>query len=103
MHEFHAEIPFEGGKMRKVKWWQMIVVLALAASAFAAKEAPRVDKETLKSWLADPQVLIVDVRVGRGWTKSDKKIAGAVRQEPKRVKTWAAGLPKDKKIVLYCA
>ena len=34
---------------------------------------------------------------------SDKKIKGAVRQDPNEVKTWAASLPKDKKIVLYCA
>ena len=69
----------------------------------AAPEAPRVDKETLKSWLSDPQVVILDVRAPKDWQGSDKKIKGAVRQEPKEVKTWAASLPKEKKIVLYCA
>ena len=32
---------------------------------------------------------------------SDKKIKGAVRQDPDEVKTWAANLPKDKKIIPY--
>ncbi len=67
----------------------------------SAQEPPRVDKETLKSWLSDPQVLILDVRAPKDWHVSDKKIKGAVRQDPKEVKTWAASLPKDKKIVLY--
>lgn len=91
--------------MRRVKWWLLVMGLAMAlvAQALAAKEAPRVDKETLKSWLSDPQVLILDVRAGTDLTKIDKKIKGAMRQEPKEVKTWAAKLPKDKKIVLYCA
>ena len=68
-----------------------------------APEAPRVDKETLKSWLSDPQVVILDVRAASDWQGSDKKIKGAVRQDPKEIKTWAASLPKEKKIVLYCA
>ena len=57
----------------------------------------------MKSWLADPQVVILDVRAPDDWQGSDKKIKGAVRQDPKEVKTWAASLPKEKKIVLYCA
>jgi len=48
-------------------------------------------------------VVILDVRAPDDWEKSDKKIKGAVRKDPKDVKTWAATLPKDKKIVLYCA
>jgi rhodanese-related sulfurtransferase len=64
---------------------------------------PRVGKDTLKSWLGDPNVLLIDVRADNDWQSSDKKIKGAVRQDPKQTKTWAAGLPKDKKIVLYCA
>ena len=57
----------------------------------------------MKSWLSDPQVIILDVRQPKDWQSSDKKIKGAVRQDPKEVKTWAASLPKEKKIVLYCA
>jgi rhodanese-related sulfurtransferase len=93
--------------MQKVKLWAMVMVLGLLLavpwSCAWGKEAPIVDPETLKSWLTDPQVIILDVRQPRDWQSSDKKIQGAVRQEPEEVKTWAASLPKDKKIVLYCA
>jgi rhodanese-related sulfurtransferase len=91
--------------MRKVSVWAlvMLVSLSLAVSgvAWAGKEPLKVDIDTVKSWLSDPQVLIVDVRTNWSWRMSDKKIQGAVRQNPNKVKTWAASLPKDKKIVLY--
>ena len=93
--------------MQRTKLWAMVIVasllLAFSWACSSAPEAPRVDKETLKSWLSDPQVIILDVRQPKDWEGSDKKIKGAVRQEPKEVKTWAANLPKEKKIVLYCA
>jgi rhodanese-related sulfurtransferase len=93
--------------MRPGKWsfLAIAVTLMLATSwSFAiAQDAPQVDKETLKSWLGNPDVVIVDVRLPQHWQGSDKKIPGAVREDPKAVETWAATLPKDKKIVLYCA
>ena len=93
--------------MQKTKLWSLVMVaglmLAFAWACSSAAEAPRVDKETVKGWLGDPQVVIVDVRAGSDWQDSKTKIKGAVRQEPKAVQTWAASLPKDKKIVLYCA
>ncbi|OGR28223.1 MAG: hypothetical protein A2139_07775 [Desulfobacca sp. RBG_16_60_12] len=79
------------------------LMLAFSWACAAAPEAPRVDKETLKSWLADPQVVIVDVRFGKDWQDSHTKIKSAIRLDPKEVQTWAASLPKEKKIVLYCA
>ena len=93
--------------MQKTRLWAMVMVvslmLAFSWACASGPEAPRVDKETLKSWLSDPQVVILDVREPKDWQGSDKKIKGAVRQDPKEVKTWAASLPKEKKIVLYCA
>jgi hypothetical protein len=95
----------------KVRLWS-VVVLALAVFlvceswrvAYGAdKDVPRVERETLKGWLGDPNVLLIDVRAAKDWQESDKKIKGAQRQDPKKVKTWAAGLSKEKKIVLYCA
>jgi rhodanese-related sulfurtransferase len=89
--------------MRKalVSFLVFVVSLALTVPCLAGKDNFRVDKDTLKSWLTDPQVLIIDVRVGSSWEKSGTKIKGAVRQDPKKVKDWAASLPKDKKLVLY--
>jgi rhodanese-related sulfurtransferase len=93
--------------MQRSKLWVMVIVasllLAFSWACSSAPEAPRVDKETLKSWLADPQVVLLDVRAANDWQSSDKIIKGAVRQDPKEVQTWAASLPKEKKIVLYCA
>jgi predicted sulfurtransferase len=76
---------------------------SLGIGAGSNKDVPRVEKDTLKGWLGDPNVLLVDVRADGDWKSSDKKIKGAVRQDPKEVKKWAAALAKDKKIVLYCA
>jgi hypothetical protein len=89
--------------MRKalVLFLVITVSLALTVPCLAAKADFRVDKDTLKSWLADPGVLIIDVRVGGSWEKSATKIKGALRQDPQKVKDWAASLPKDKKLVLY--
>jgi rhodanese-related sulfurtransferase len=90
--------------MRKVMRWALVlaVTLALATPAAAAQEVPLVNKQTLKSWLNDPDLLIIDVRLG-SYDTSRKKIKGAVRKDPYKVRPWAATLPKDKKIVLYCS
>lgn len=93
--------------MQKARFGAMILTVGLMVlflSACAGSEnAPRLDRNTLKSWLSDPQVIILDVRSPHDWTGSNKKILNAVRQDPREVKTWGPGLPKDKKIVLYCA
>jgi len=93
--------------MLKTKLLAMVMaaglILAFSWACSSAAEAPRVDKETVKGWLGNPQVVIVDVRAGNDWQDSKTKIKGAVRHDPKAVQTWAASLPKEKKIVLYCA
>lgn len=93
--------------MQKTKLWAIVMavslMLAFSWACSSAAEAPRVDKDTVKGWLGNPQVIIVDVRAGDDWQDSKTKIKGAVRQDPKAVQTWAASLPKEKKIVLYCA
>ena len=76
---------------------------SLGIGAGSNKDAPRVEKDTLKGWLGDPNVLLIDVRAAKDWQGSDRRIKGAVRQDPGQTKTWAAGMSKEKKIVLYCA
>jgi predicted sulfurtransferase len=94
-------------KMQKAKLWAMVLTFGLALvfpwACASSEKAPRQDKETLKSWLSDPKVAVIDVRSPGDWEKATTKIKGAVRQDPKQVKTWAETVPKDKKIVLYCA
>jgi rhodanese-related sulfurtransferase len=93
--------------MRTGRLWFVVIavslMLAVSWSLVFAQEAPRIDKETLKSWLNDPGMMIIDVRQPGDWQASDKKIQGAVREDPHAVDAWATTLPKDKKIVLYCA
>lgn len=91
--------------MRKVKIGVMALavslMLALTWSCGSSKNVPLLDKETIKSWLSERGVIILDVRASKDWNVSDRKIKGALRQNPDEVKTWAAYLPHDKKIVLY--
>lgn len=93
--------------MHQAKLWAVTLaagLLLLSAWACAgSNNVPRLDRDTLKSWLADPQVIILDVRIPQDWATSDIKIKGALRRDPEAVKTWGPGLPKDKKIVLYCS
>ena len=93
--------------MEKAKLWAMVLTVCLALMfpwvCARSEEVPRQDKETLKSWLSDPKVAVFDVRSPGDWAKATTKMKGAVRQDPKDVKTWAETVPKDKKIVLYCA
>jgi hypothetical protein len=101
-----GDFPFFLGKENDM--WKVLVSflviavsLSLTVPCLAGKDNSRVDKDTLKSWVADPGVLIIDVRTGGSWEKSATKIKGALRQDPQKVKDWAASLPKDKKLVLY--
>jgi len=62
----------------------------------------RIDKETLKAWLDDPDVFILDVRTHRAWEGSQTMVRHAHRFDPQQpVETWALRLPKDKKLVAY--
>lgn len=63
---------------------------------------PRITKEELKQKIGEPAVSIIDVRYGPNWKKSDRLIAGAVREEPMEVGSWIHKYPKHQMIVLYC-
>jgi 3-mercaptopyruvate sulfurtransferase SseA len=64
-------------------------------------EVPRITKEELKKVLTDPEIIIIDVRKKKEWDKSDKKLPGAVWEEPKDPRTWAGNYPKNKHLVFY--
>jgi hypothetical protein len=91
--------------MRKIKFCAkalaVSLMLAVVWSCGSGERAPLLDKKTIKGWLPNREVIILDVRAPKDWNVSDKKIKGAVRQDPDEVKIWAADLPKNKKIVLY--
>ena len=82
-----------------------LAVLAMAVSLVGgADKIPRMTKEQLKEMLGQPEVIVLDVRAAGDWGKAQRKIQGAVREDPdKATKTWAEKYGKDKTIVLYCA
>ena len=90
--------------MRKTKFRAMALavslMLAFTWSCGSGEKPPLLDRETIKSWLSKPEVIILDVRAPKDWNPSDKKIKGAVRQDPDEVATWAANLPKNQPIIL---
>ena len=88
----------------------LFVVLCAAFCGLIAQEGlsltqvQRMTKEELKALLNDPSVVVIDVRTDWSWKESDKKIKGAVREDPlSDAKAWASKYPKEKKIVLYCS
>ncbi len=78
------------------------IVLGLVSS-LKAQEVPRITPGELASRLGQPDLIVLDVRAEADWKSSDKKILGAVREDPGLVGKWASNYPKEKTFVLYCA
>jgi rhodanese-related sulfurtransferase len=91
--------------MRRALMGSIIFVFTIGfLSTFAmSRNGPRITKEELKAMMDKPDVVIIDVRYGKDWTKSDIKIKGAVRENPTDVKSWVDKYEKDTTLVLYCA
>lgn len=93
--------------MKQTHLWGLALVagllMTLAVACASGNAAPRIAPEKLKGWLGNPDVLIIDVRQPEDWQSSTTKIKGALHLNPDDVKSWAPAIPKDKKIVLYCA
>ena len=79
----------------------IVVVVGACAKTSPAEDVPRITKEELKSMLGKPDIIILDVRPVEQWRKSDLKIAGALHEDPRDVKSWADRYPKDKTLVSY--
>ena len=79
------------------------IVLALIVAAVQAAEAPRMDKDKAKELLGAGKIVLIDVLAASDWDPADKKIKGAIREDPKQVDKWAEKYPKDKALLLYCA
>ena len=78
-------------------------VVGIVTTFARSADVPRMTKDELKAMLGNPDLVIVDVRLGKDWTDNDSKIQGAIREDPESVKSWAEKYTKDKTIVLYCA
>ena len=62
-----------------------------------------ITKETLKKWMDNGDVTILDARQGRDWGSSEFKIKGALRADPGQFMAWKDKYPKTQKVILYCA
>jgi hypothetical protein len=91
------------------KWWiaaawVAAVGLGLVWGPVAAQaSAGLMTKEELKPLIGNPDVVILDVRIGKDWTASEFKIKGAVQASPKTFSDWKDRYSKEQTLVLYCA
>jgi rhodanese-related sulfurtransferase len=77
-------------------------LVTMARAMGKGPEIPRMTKEELLPMLGNPDVVILDVRIGDEWKKSPWKIKGAVREDPEKgVQPVVEKYPKDKTYVLY--
>ncbi len=67
----------------------------------SSKAVQSISKESLKSKLEDPSIVILDVRRPQDWKKSGIKIKGAVQENPYKFDSWYSRYPKTKTIILY--
>ena len=81
----------------------LLLASVLFSPDVSATGPPRITIEELKQRLGNSEIVIVDVRSGSDWTGSERKIAGAVREEPNDVEGWEKRYAKDKPLILYCA
>jgi len=62
----------------------------------------KISPETLRDWLADPHLVILDARSPHAWEASRSQIPHARRLDPSRFTPAAIqDLPKDRKVVVY--
>jgi rhodanese-related sulfurtransferase len=89
---------------RGVFWGLAFVLLfVFITPVYGADDIPRISVKELNEIIDSPDLAILDVRIGRDWNSSDKKVIGAVRVDPKDISSWAGDYAKEQKIVLYCA
>jgi rhodanese-related sulfurtransferase len=81
----------------------LMVFIVLAYGVARADDTHAMTKEQLLPLLGKPDVIIIDVSSNEGWDSRDKKIPGALREEPMKFESWMKKYPKDKTIVLYCS
>ena len=77
-----------------------ILLFRATASADSIK-VRRISIERARQMLADPNVVIIDVRTAKSWWRSSTKIVNSVREEPASVQQWTAKYAKDQTLIFY--
>jgi rhodanese-related sulfurtransferase len=75
-------------------------ILLGAQTPSTEQNAPAMTKEELKAKLGGKDLIVIDVRLDEQWRFSNRKIPGAVHENP-AVLDWLDKYPKDKTIVFY--
>jgi hypothetical protein len=83
-----------------------VIISAYAQTGGGKRRGPfpdvlRIHIQELNSILGTPDVIILDVRPKEQYLLSDKKIAGAIHEDPDAVASWAGKYSKDKRLVIY--
>jgi hypothetical protein len=81
----------------------LMMLIALVGGVVRADDTHAMTKEQLLPLLGKSDVIIIDVSSNEGWEARDRKIPGALREEPMKFDSWKKKYPKDKTIVLYCS
>jgi len=72
-----------------------------SVAAAATADAQRITKEEAKVLLGAPKVVFVDARTESTWSRSDRKIRGAVRIDKWDIEMWAGLYPADTTFIVY--
>ncbi len=78
-----------------------LVLMGASAPNLDSRSVPRMSVEELNERLGENGLVVIDVRSGAYWDRSDVKIPGAVREAPNRI-DWAGNYSKQSTVVLYC-
>jgi hypothetical protein len=70
-------------------------------AAAATADVQRITKEEAKVLLGAPKVVFVDARTELTWSRSDRKIRGAVRIDKWDLEMWASPYPADTTFIIY--
>jgi rhodanese-related sulfurtransferase len=89
--------------MKKILFVVALFLFVGALPALAA-EVPRMTKDDLKKAMLDSaEIAILDARAGKDWKSSEFKIKGAIRTPIDKIDEWVSSIPKEKKLIIYCA
>lgn len=93
--------PHNGSRHNRLRSLLLLSLVLVPWRGYAA--VATMTTEELGAKLGSPEVVIVDVRLGKDWKASESKIKGAIRVEADAIETLATTYAKDKTLVFYCA
>jgi predicted sulfurtransferase len=64
-------------------------------------QVPRISKEEVRDLLAQPDVVLLDVRPEEEWRSGDFKLPGAVHENPLEFASWASKYSKEMTLIIY--